>query len=48
MIGDSPYGDVKLTEFPSLVALINADPKVKMVLHAGDIKAGKNAPCVNQ
>jgi hypothetical protein len=34
-----------LAEFPSLVALINADPAVERVLHAGDIKAGKNSDC---
>jgi hypothetical protein len=48
VIGDTPYGDVKLAEFPSLVSLINADRKVEMVLHAGDIKAGKNSPCTDQ
>jgi len=47
VIGDTPYGDVKLAEFPDLVALINADPAVQMVLHLGDIKAGKNSPCTN-
>jgi hypothetical protein len=45
VIGDTPYGSVKLAEFPSLVALINADPAVERVLHAGDIKAGKNSDC---
>jgi hypothetical protein len=34
-----------VAEFPSLVALINADPNVERVLHAGDIKAGKNSDC---
>ena len=47
VIGDTPYGDAKLAEFPSLVALINADPAVEMVLHAGDIKAGKNSLCTD-
>jgi hypothetical protein len=47
VIGDTPYGPVKLAEFPSLVARINADPEVQMVFHAGDIKAGKNAPCTD-
>jgi hypothetical protein len=45
VIGDTPYGDVKMAEFQSLVALINADPAVERVLHAGDIKAGKNSDC---
>ena len=47
VIGDTPYGDVKLAEFPSLIALINADPQVERVLHAGDIKAGKNSDCTS-
>ena len=45
VIGDAPYGPVKLAEFPSLVAKINADPQVRLVTHLGDIKAGKNADC---
>jgi hypothetical protein len=45
VIGDTPYGAAKLAEFPSLVAKINADAEVGLVLHAGDIKAGKNADC---
>lgn len=45
VIGDTPYGAVKLAEFPRLVAQINADPLVELVTHVGDIKAGKNAAC---
>jgi len=41
VIGDTPYGDAKLAEPPRLIALINADPKVDLVAHLGDIKAGK-------
>jgi calcineurin-like phosphoesterase family protein len=48
VIGDTPYGDAKLAEFPRLVALINADPKVEVVLHAGDIKAGSSSPCTDE
>jgi hypothetical protein len=47
VIGDTPYGDAKLAEFPSLVALINGDPKVDLVVHLGDIKAGSNSPCTD-
>ncbi len=47
VIGDTPYGPVKRQEFPSLVALINGDPAVQLVLHLGDIKAGKNSPCTD-
>jgi len=47
VIGDTPYGPVKLAEFPSLIAKINADPDVRIVAHLGDIKAGKNSDCSN-
>jgi hypothetical protein len=45
VIGDTPYGDVKLAEFPGLVDLINSDPKVDLVIHLGDIKAGSSSDC---
>jgi hypothetical protein len=48
VIGDTPYGDAKRVEFPSLVALINGDPKVDLVVHLGDIKAGSNSPCTDE
>jgi hypothetical protein len=47
VIGDTPYGAIKLADLPSLIALINADPKVDLVAHLGDIKAGKNAECTD-
>ena len=48
VIGDFPYGPVKLADMPNLFALINSDPKVDLVMHLGDIKAGSNAPCTNE
>jgi hypothetical protein len=48
VIGDTPYGPIKLAEFPALTAKINADPKVRLVTHLGDIKAGKNAACTDE
>lgn len=48
VIGDTPYGDAKLAELPRLIALINSDPKVDLVAHLGDIKAGKNSPCTDE
>jgi hypothetical protein len=48
VIGDTPYGAVKLAEFPSLVAKINADPAVRLVAHLGDVKAGKNSLCTDE
>jgi hypothetical protein len=45
VIGDTPYGAAKLAELPRLVDLINDDPKVDLVAHVGDIKAGSNSPC---
>lgn len=40
LIGDTPYGDAQRVAFPALVADINADPRVRFVLHAGDVKSG--------
>jgi len=42
VVGDSPYGTAQVGMFPSLVADINADPRVKRVLHLGDIKNGSS------
>ena len=48
VIGDMPYGPAKFTELPSLLALIDADPKVSLVVHLGDIKAGSSSPCTDE
>ena len=40
LIADTPYGDAQRQQFPALVEAINADPQVRMVLHAGDVKSG--------
>jgi hypothetical protein len=40
LLGDTPYGDAQRAQFPGLVDAINADPAVRMVLHAGDVKNG--------
>jgi hypothetical protein len=40
LIGDTPYGPEQRVRFPALLADINRDPSVRMVLHAGDIKSG--------
>ena len=48
VIGDTPYGDAKLAEMPRLIALINGDPKVDLVAHLGDIKAGTSSPCTDE
>ena len=42
LIGDTPYGDAQRVVFPALVSDVNDDPKVRMVLHAGDIKSGSS------
>ena len=47
VIGDTPYGDDQVTAFPALVADINADPAVRLVLHVGDIKNGSST-CTDQ
>jgi len=42
VIGDIPYGDPLIAEFPADVAQINADPRVRRVIHLGDIKNGSS------
>ena len=42
VIGDTPYGAAQVEAFPELVRHINADPKVDLVLHVGDIKNGSS------
>lgn len=42
IIGDTPYGVPQLANFPNDVAEINADSKVRLVLHVGDIKNGSS------
>jgi len=48
VIGDTPYGPVKTEEFPRLIALINGNSSVDVVVHLGDIKLGTNSPCTNE
>src|SRR6266542_2203533 len=40
LLGDTPYGDAQRAQFPALVDAVNADPAIRFVLHAGDIKNG--------
>jgi hypothetical protein len=40
VIGDTPYGPEQVTRLPVLIARINAEPKVRTVVHVGDIKNG--------
>jgi hypothetical protein len=42
VIGDTPYGQPQIDNFPNDVAEINADPKVRLVVHLGDIKNGSS------
>jgi hypothetical protein len=42
LLGDTPYGDEQRAAFPQLVSAVNADPAVRLVLHAGDIKNGSS------
>ncbi len=42
LIADTPYGDAQREQFPALVADIDADPKVRWVLHGGDVKNGSS------
>jgi hypothetical protein len=40
VIGDTPYGDAAIALFPTMVNAINSDPKVREVVHVGDLKSG--------
>ena len=40
VIGDTPYGDAAIALFPTMVRSIDADPKVREVIHVGDVKSG--------
>jgi len=40
VIGDVPYGAAQEASFGELIAAINADPKVRVAAHVGDIKSG--------
>lgn len=42
LLGDTPYGDAQRAQFPALLGEINDDPKVRLVLHAGDVKDGSS------
>ncbi|MDT4893293.1 MAG: hypothetical protein QOE97_2328 [Pseudonocardiales bacterium] len=42
VIGDIPYGDAQIANFPNVIAQINADPAVQWVDHLGDIKSGSS------
>jgi len=42
VIGDIPYGPTQIADFPKVVQQINADPKVRLVSHLGDIKDGSS------
>ena len=48
VLGDVPYTAAQLGVMPALVALINDDPKVDLVVHVGDIKMGRDAPCTDE
>ncbi|MCW2939620.1 MAG: hypothetical protein JWN00_2605 [Actinomycetia bacterium] len=40
VIGDIPYGNAQIANFPNVISQINADPNVQFVDHVGDIKSG--------
>jgi endonuclease/exonuclease/phosphatase family metal-dependent hydrolase len=47
VIGDTPYGDEQVAAFPELVEDVNADNRVRLVMHLGDIKNGSST-CTNE
>ena len=40
VIGDVPYGPVATAVFPAFIEEIDGDPKVRRIVHVGDIKSG--------
>lgn len=40
IIGDVPYGTAQEATFSDLIGAVNDDPKVRTVVHVGDIKSG--------
>jgi Calcineurin-like phosphoesterase len=42
IIGDIPYGQPQIANFPNDIDDINGDPQVRLVVHLGDIKNGSS------
>jgi hypothetical protein len=42
VIGDIPYGDAQIANFPKVIAQLNADRSVDWVDHLGDVKSGSS------
>ena len=42
IIGDTPYGDEQVRQFPLLVADVDRQPDVRGVVHLGDVKSGSS------
>lgn len=42
LLGDTPYGDAQRAAFPALIDDVDADPRIRLVLHAGDVKNGSS------
>ena len=40
VIGDVPYGTTQEERFGDLISAVNDDPKVRLVVHVGDVKSG--------
>jgi Calcineurin-like phosphoesterase len=47
VIGDVPYGADQEASFGNLIDAVNDDPKVRTVVHVGDIKNG-STPCTDE
>jgi hypothetical protein len=47
VIGDVPYGAEQEAIFGDLIDAVNDDPKVRTVVHVGDIKNG-STPCTDE
>ncbi len=42
VIGDTPYGDEQIADFPDLVDAVDRDRSVRGVIHLGDVKTGSS------
>ena len=47
VICDVPYGTAQEASFGDLIGAVNADPKVRIAMHVGDIKSGSTT-CTDQ
>ncbi|MBL8438039.1 MAG: metallophosphoesterase [Zoogloeaceae bacterium] len=47
VLADTPYGNAQRAVFPAMIDSVNNDPKVRVVIHLGDLKNGSTS-CSNE